>query len=208
MFTISPGPSRGESTTVNRDFRSARCGPLAFQVCCALGGKPVSVDDVNRIVSVDSEGCTLGDLDRAARDLGFYTSSVCWSSAIPPANSPPAIVPVITAAGRRHFIAMLARRGDRLLLVDVPYPPRWVSASDLRLRMHWKGEALHIAVADDSLASVRRRVDSASRRRGKILGLAAVLSHSAASATALLYNLRGRRRGTRSPFVAVARLLF
>lgn len=156
----------------------ARCGPLALQVCCAFVGRPIKAVDLDQYLSGDPEGSTLGELDVAARQLGFSTVAVRWSARIP-LGLAPALLPIVNAQNRRHFIAMLACRGDEVLIADVPFAPTWLKTSELSSRFHWEGEALHIAESEASLLGVRERADLARRRRRAFFGFVACCSLAA-----------------------------
>jgi hypothetical protein len=72
----------------------------------------------------------------------------------PVSSTTPAFVPTVRFDGSRHFLALLARSGGEILVVDVPHQPYWVSESTFRERYQWNGYVLHLAASRIDLVGV------------------------------------------------------
>jgi len=136
------------------------CGPFALQVCALVAGGDVSHDRVLQLVPISEDGCSLDDLDYAAQALGLRTLALRWQGELPKSPFPPAVIPVVNRRGVRHFVAMLAREGDQVLVVDAPHRPVWVPIESLHSSLKWDGHALHVAVDDVAIELLRRHFET------------------------------------------------
>jgi len=136
------------------------CGPFALQVSALALGLDVSTERILALVPVVEDGCSLDDLDRAARELGLRTMPLRWQGELPRSLRAPAVIPIVTRRGTRHFVAMLARDGDRVLIVDAPQRPAWITIESLRSTLNWDGNALHVAVDDAAILELSSYCDS------------------------------------------------
>lgn len=89
----------------------------------------------------------MDELESGARAIGLATVAVQWNDKPIPfqVGSTPAIIPVVNPAGKRHFVAVLASRCDQLFVLDFPASAKWILTSDLRNRLKWNGQALHVS---------------------------------------------------------------
>lgn len=152
-----------------------RCGPVALQLCSAICDRPLRADAIDEYFEPGSDENTLAEVRDAAHAVELHTLAVQWRRTLPPPNSSPAVIPIVNARGRRHFVAMAACRNSLALIVDVPQPPMWVSEEALRTKLHWHGEALHVAASDAALAGLRSEFESRGRYRAAAAGGVAVL---------------------------------
>lgn len=150
-----------------------RCGPSSLQFCAAMSGRPLEADEIEKHIQEQSEEHSLAEVNRVARSLGLRTVAVRWTGALPPAGAAPAIIRIVTSAGKSHFVSLAGCWDDRALIVDLPGAAVWMTEAQLRHKLQWSGDALHIAASDAALASIRMSAASTSRWKGGALGLAA-----------------------------------
>lgn len=137
-----------------------RCGPNSLQACLCLNDHCVSRSQISEVLPERDYDFNLLELKQAAAQLGCDTLAVKWSDM--PASIPsPMIVPTVQRNGRRHFLVVAARSGDRVLILDVPNRPYWVPLSTFKSNFNWTGEALHVSRSSvahlESLLMLRQR---------------------------------------------------
>jgi prepilin-type N-terminal cleavage/methylation domain-containing protein/prepilin-type processing-associated H-X9-DG protein len=131
-----------------------RCGVFALCVCAESIGTRTSNIDVGSHMPNLGSNASLAELERAAEQVGLAAIAIQWRGNPVPFDvaSTPAIIPVVNLKGKRHFLAVLASRGDQLLVMDFPKAATWVLTSDLRARWKWEGHALHLATEPKKLS--------------------------------------------------------
>lgn len=135
-----------------------RCGPIALQVCARLVGSDIKAAELAGLLRCDdSDGCSLAGIESAARAIGLRAAAVKWHSDYP-ALTPPAVVRIFKPGHGSHFVAVAGTRGNRVLVIDVPLKPFWVTKADLRHTLQWDGYAVHIAKDATDMESVRGAV--------------------------------------------------
>lgn len=195
------GPAKASAGVgAEGDFQSAqsgrinaellRCGPIALQLCSAICDRPLSADAIDQYFEPGSDENTLAEVHDAAHAVGLKALAIKWRGTLPPPNAPPAVIPIVNARGRRHFVAMAACRDNVALIVDVPQQPAWVSEEVLRTRLNWQGQALHIAASDSPLADLRGEVES----RGRYSAAAPWLVTAAVASLCVAVRILRRRR--------------
>lgn len=132
-----------------------RCGPIALQLCSKLCGRSLRADAIDKYFKPGTDENTLAEVRDAAHAVGLSTRAVKWRVGLPPSSAPPAVIPIVNSRGKRHFVAIAGCRNGLALIVDVPQQPAWMSEEALRTKLHWQGEALHIASSDAELAALR-----------------------------------------------------
>lgn len=143
---------------INWDLASLNnCGPIALQVCAVVTGRDLTTADVDRFVATKADGCSLRDLENAARNLGLQSVAVRWKDQCPADGAAPAIIPIVNRKGKRHFVAIAGWQDGKALVVDVPHAPVWVDVAKLREKLYWDGAALHVSVGDATQLGVRRQ---------------------------------------------------
>jgi hypothetical protein len=120
-----------------------RCGPIALQVCATVSGRTTGAREIDEIMARDGHEWSLEELQSCARQLGLYTLAVKWRR-VPLSIEAPAIIR-IRAPGGNHFISLVGRKADDVLIVDPPFDPSWVPISRLESELAWDGYALHVA---------------------------------------------------------------
>lgn len=130
-----------------------RCGPYALFVCAAAAGCEISHEELDRVLPDTGRQTSLEDLRLAAGKLGFYAAGTRWPDRSPPfgPGEAAAVIPVVAADGRRHFLAVVESRGDQLRVVDLPNSPAWVFDAVLRKDGGWDGTALLVASSEAGL---------------------------------------------------------
>jgi hypothetical protein len=122
------------------------CGPLALQVCAQYCGVDADSRLMDEVVPDRTEMYSLGELQRAAHQLGLKTSVASWKSSYPFFCYSPAILPV-TLEGRPHFVVAISKSWGKILLADAAYlkEPIWIDEEELRSNLGWDGTSLHVA---------------------------------------------------------------
>jgi prepilin-type N-terminal cleavage/methylation domain-containing protein/prepilin-type processing-associated H-X9-DG protein len=111
------------------------------------------------------EKSSLKDCAEISKRNGLATEAVRWKS-LPSGFSlrnRPAILPVVAASNRRHFVCAVDLDADKLLIVDYPLSPIWISLDDLRQKWQWDGTMLHVSQSNESLRALRRLSTSSAR---------------------------------------------
>lgn len=152
FFLISASPSSDAETAGNR------CGPYALFACFAATGIEADFDAVDGAFPDRSRPASLADIKLAAARFGLRAEGVRWRAAPPVFDGGvAAIIPVDGPNGRRHFIALIQSRGDRVLVVNYPASPAWVPVTRLREEAAWDGTALVLARDELGLARATGR---------------------------------------------------
>lgn len=120
-----------------------RCGPIALQVCAVASGRATGSKEIEAILPRDGREWSLSELDACARQLGMHTFAAKWRN-VPPSIEAPAIIP-IKRAGVKHFVSLVGRRGEKVLIVDPPFEPVWIPIEQLHDELKWEGYALHVS---------------------------------------------------------------
>jgi len=120
-----------------------RCGPLALQVCAIAAGRATAGTEIEMYLPRNGREWSLSELEWCAREIGLRTLAVQWRD-LPRILSAPAIIPIVRS-GQNHYVALLGRDGDRVMIVDAPYAPGWISIAELKDRLQWNGYSLHVA---------------------------------------------------------------
>ena len=142
----------------SRDVASLNdCGPIALQVCAIVSGRDISTTDVDRVIAVKGDGCSLLDLENATSALGIPSVAVRWTHRHPADGAAPAVIPIVNKKGKKHFVAVAGWQQGKALVVDVPSGPVWVDIAKLRTGLAWDGAALHISAADGAQLDVRQK---------------------------------------------------
>jgi ABC-type bacteriocin/lantibiotic exporter with double-glycine peptidase domain len=183
----------------------SRCGPMAMEICASMCGMPVAADDIDDLVEGDPEGCTLAEIQRVGGLLGLRTLAIRWPHGLPAEVAGPAVIPTVNADGRRHFVTLAGCRSGNALIVNLPSRPEWVSENYLRTSLMWKGEALHFAKDDESVAKLGQYMEMEVRRRrdAALFTTGAVLAATSVVIAAATYVRIARHR--RSEHVATVR---
>lgn len=128
-----------------------RCGPLAVQAAAITAGRPTTLSEIDAAIANGDPATSLAELGAAARHLGLATAALRSSGEFLVTPDAPAIIPIVKRNGEPHFITAVARRGDQVLVLDVPFEPLWIELSDLRETYKWDGAALHVATSPAAL---------------------------------------------------------
>eukprot|EP00456_Euglypha_rotunda_P071630 TRINITY_DN641_c0_g1_i8.p1 TRINITY_DN641_c0_g1~~TRINITY_DN641_c0_g1_i8.p1 ORF type:complete len:198 (+),score=18.54 TRINITY_DN641_c0_g1_i8:474-1067(+) len=134
-----------------------RCGIFALCACAESVGRHTIDSELSSLMPNQGANASLFELDVAAQQIGLATIALHWRdqpSSFDISTSP-AVIPVVNHAGKQHFLAVLASRGDQLYVMDFPTPAKWYLTSDIRKRWKWNGQALHIAVTQEAVAALR-----------------------------------------------------
>lgn len=154
IFT-APHPARADIGTeagTTQDFEVQNvCGQLALSAVAEYLGRPDAVDAAFKALPADGRPRSLNDLLVTAQRLGFAASAVRWHGRRPFSFTCPAIVRLnpSDSGGIGHFIVVLKSAGDFVQVLDLPGPPRWISADKLCER--WDGVAIHVANSEVDL---------------------------------------------------------
>jgi ABC-type bacteriocin/lantibiotic exporter with double-glycine peptidase domain len=132
-----------------------RCGPIALVVCAKLNDVPLKFADIIRHFPTHDEYASLGEVQRAAEISGLHTLSLQWTATPPESPFVPYIAPIVNPDGRRHFIVVAARRGNRYRVIDMPNRPAWIDIDQLRTVLNWDGAALHVSSSGAKLDQLR-----------------------------------------------------
>jgi prepilin-type N-terminal cleavage/methylation domain-containing protein len=132
-----------------------RCGQVALWTCLAAMSDHMSLGQIEEVLPVTKDGVSLFELQLTAQRLGFRTAALQWNDQLPATLAQaPAILPIRHPLGGPHFVAVIERREDRVLVVDFPDRGAWTTESVLRTRAGWNGFALHVARSDRDLAAL------------------------------------------------------
>lgn len=144
MLPIRVSLAQGRDAWLRQELADMnRCGPLALQVCAIAVGRTTHGAEIETHLPRTGREWTLAELEGCARELGLKTLAVKWQH-LPRTIATPAVIPIVRN-GQNHYVALLGRDGDRVLIVDAPYAPGWISLAELRGRLNWNGTSLHIS---------------------------------------------------------------
>ena len=172
----------------------ARCGPHSVFVCAAALGRAASYDELEAVLPSSSREATLEELRVATEELGLVAEGLQWPSDLPSFRhgEAAAIIPVTAIDGRRHFVAVIASRGDQIQVVDFPGLPRWHFVDGLREDLRWDGAALLIATD-------ARTLRSAGARRSTMPAVMGMLATGLFALGAVLRGVRTVRKRRLAP---------
>jgi ABC-type bacteriocin/lantibiotic exporter with double-glycine peptidase domain len=113
-----------------------RCGQLSLAVCTEAVGVHISESEWERLFPQSGEPASMAEIAAIAQLVGLKTRAIAWRDAPTPflPGTAPAVIPIITRDGRRHFVAIIESTGSHVCIIDFPSHPRWVSVSDLRTK--------------------------------------------------------------------------
>ena len=119
---------------------------------------PVRFAEIQKLLPPTGEEYSLAELSDACESLGLHCRGLQWAHGLPDfrPTSSTAVIPIVLANGRQHFVAILAAQKSRLLIGDTPGRPTWIEESELRDKWKWDGTALHLGT---SPASVEKLVE-------------------------------------------------
>ena len=155
LLLLSMGTAEGSDADI--------CGVRAFSVCAAVLGDVHEVNRLDTAAGRHGEETSLADLKIAAESVGLVSVGVDWKDANPSfdLSQAPAVLRIFLRNGSPHFIAAVGGDAERVLLIDWPASPHWMTWAELRKTWRWDGMALHVAKDRqileelDSLASHR-----------------------------------------------------
>ncbi|NLE59687.1 MAG: hypothetical protein GX616_15110, partial [Planctomycetes bacterium] len=178
------------------DDHNNRCGASALQECLQAVGAEHAALGVDELLPADGLELSLLALKHAARTLGFHAEGYRWERPSPPSftrGRTSAIVPLLLAGNRRHYIAILESREESALCVDFPMAPQWIDYQTLRSVYQWDGTMLYISRTQANTAQALHRFG------GELIqvSVGGTFLFSLASLTAVLM-IFGRPQGSRA----------
>ena len=120
-------------------------GPLALACAASHLGRPDAFDAIFEVLPADGRLRSFHELADAANKVGLKTRAIRWRTKVMPQLPGPAIIRLDPSAGEGsgHFVVLLGASGSRVLVLDLPYKPKWVPVETLG--QVWDGVALHVA---------------------------------------------------------------
>lgn len=122
------------------------CGATCVWLSAALLGTNIDLDAVRSLLKPDPMGRnSLAEVDDTLRHLGFETSAVrlTWRQLSHVTE------PCILHLRNGHFVVGISTKDSRVLIVDPPREPRFVSQADLK---QWDGVSLLVGRNREQLA--------------------------------------------------------
>ena len=110
-----------------------RCGPHSLFVCAAAVNRTLSYGRLEVLLPDNGQESSLEELRVAAQKCGLSSRGVQWPATMKPfaRGEAAAILPIVAADGRRHFVSLIESRGDQLCIIDFPGPPRFFFSQEL-----------------------------------------------------------------------------
>jgi len=165
-----------------------RCGQVALWTCAASLGEDTTLSQIEALLPIEDGGVSLAQLEYTAKQLGLFARAIQWTSQLPEDfDSAPAIIRVENPLLGPHFVAVVGRQQDHVLVIDFPRRGVWVTETDLREQGGWDGLALHIALNNAQLTCL----DSPSGGR---IALMVIVAIGCCLGCAMLITQTQRRR--------------
>ena len=132
------------------------CGVRALSACSAVLGDLHEVEKLAVAAGEHGEETSLADLQMASESIGLHAVGFDWKSITPAVDlaQVPAVFRIYLQNGRPHFIAAVGGDAERVLLIDWPASPHWMTWAELRKTWRWDGMALHVAKDRRALAEL------------------------------------------------------
>lgn len=121
-----------------------RCGAFCLLVASRDLGHMVTIDMIDEVLSPDGKELSMLELKHAAEKLGLASIGLKWRQT-PPWFSCPIIIKTVKPGGQNHFVTLLDRRNDAILVADFPHPPVWLSLPVFEQQLGWDQFGLSIA---------------------------------------------------------------
>ena len=123
------------------------CGVRALPACAALLGDVHDATSLNVAAGSHGDETSFADLKSAAKSVHLDAVGMNWKEINPSVDfaKTPAIFRIYLKDGKPHFIAAVGGDAERVLLVDWPASPHWMTWADFRKTWRWDGMALHVA---------------------------------------------------------------
>lgn len=129
------------------------CGADAIASCLQCVGDSIFAAEAASLLPRGGVDASFLELKTLAEKRGIFCRAVHWGSDMPQTNIP-SIVQVVLPSNRTHFIAVLEKRGNQVLIAERSQA-RWVPAATLRAAQ-WNGTALHFSRSQINLVVMGR----------------------------------------------------
>jgi hypothetical protein len=143
------------------------CGPASLKSLFAGMGVELNYRVLREVCQTDIDGTSIVTLDEVANQLGLDAEEVMLPVDhvfLPEARALPAIVVVLTAGGRPHFIVLWKRLGPFVQIMDPAAGRLWVRIEALLSNLYQHTTSVPAegwrewAASDEAVASLERRL--------------------------------------------------
>lgn len=133
------------------------CGVRALSACAAVLGDLHDIDALNAWAGRHAADTSFADLKKAAEIAQLEALGVDWNAVNPASDlsKAPAVLRIYLDDGAPHFIAAVGSDAERVLLIDWPASPHWMTWAELRQTWRWDGMALHVAKEHHALEELQ-----------------------------------------------------
>ena len=183
-----------------------RCGPHSLFICAASLNHVLPYSRLAVLLPETGRESSLEELREAAEECGLRSCGVQSAAVMKPfaRGEAAAILPIVAADGRRHFISLIESRGDQLCVIDFPSPARWVFDAELRKSAGWDGLVLYVATNE---AQLTRVLDERTWGPAWIAGAASILFFAGIAIRLRRHRLHVGRASARSGFTLIELLV-
>lgn len=189
------------------------CGPASLKSMFAGMGVELNYRVLREVCQTDIDGTSITTLDEVANQLGLDAEQVMLPTdhvVLPEARALPAIIVVLTAGGRPHFIVIWKRLGPFVQIMDPAAGRHWTRVDALLANLYQHTASVPIegwrewAGSDEAIATLERRITDLGASDAKALvakaledpGYRAIATlDAAARATAAMVRAGAVRKG-------------
>lgn len=143
------------------------CGPASLKSMFAGMGVELNYRVLREVCQTDIDGTSIGTLDEVANQLGLDAEEVMLPVdhvVLPEAKALPAIIVVLTAGGRPHFIVIWKRIGPFVQIMDPAAGRHWTRVEKLLARLYQHTTSVPAeawrewAASEEAIATLDRRL--------------------------------------------------